>query len=44
MEVDQAYPKEEFLCHTKIDFALEPPWTIWKRKTKKELQDDTGGN
>jgi len=44
MEVDQTYQKEEFLCHTKKGFALETPWTIWKRKTKKVPQENRSGN
>jgi hypothetical protein len=44
MEVDRTYPKEEFLCHTKIGFAFEPTWTIWKKKCEKEPQDNRGGN
>lgn len=32
--------EEEFISHSREDFQLELPRTMWKRKTEKEVQKD----
>jgi hypothetical protein len=39
------YTEEGFLCHGETDFDLEPPRTVYRRETEKELEEnDRGGN
>lgn len=45
MEVEWMHTEEGFLCHRETNFDLEPPRTVYRTKTEKELEEnDRGGS